>query len=291
MKGHSQEEGLWTKHMTYREQPRVKYSNKLILVLQAKDSTTNTPKELFYSTFPQVNKMRPNSIRMATVHAREIDDNLDGLADRVTLSVTVPLNAWEEIYTIQALIFVDCGLRNHVKIDMESLAYVHYNSGIPISTLTTRGDLTLRQTQLFSIEKSISQLYSGETLLDLQSASFHAQDSNIERILSNYGDRVISTHYLERTLVWKRADNRGPALFATEQSVDITITMDIPHQNVAYVPTLFETLREAWIRYVSVFCVVLYVIRRIHGFVYPHQLVTTRTNVDRIPSFNFMKNQ
>ena len=141
---------------------------------------------------------------MAAVIAREVDEDLDGVMDRFYLDAKLPLHHGEQIYGIQALLFFDYQLQNHVKINMESLMYVYHSSGLPGTSFTSRGDLSFRQNNPIGVRDDFSTLYADEPLLDSQDTAMIASDANVHTISQKYEARAFGTDYIERFPIWKR---------------------------------------------------------------------------------------
>ena len=51
-------EGVWLQRNTYKEQPRVGFNYKLIVIAQASDTASDLPKELYFSTMASINNLR-----------------------------------------------------------------------------------------------------------------------------------------------------------------------------------------------------------------------------------------
>ena len=106
--------------------------------------------------------------------------------------------------------FFDYQLQKRVKLDMESIAFVHHSSGLPGTSFTTRGDMTLRQHSPLGIRDSFSHLYSDDRIVDKISRSLQTGDSNVEKILEIYAGRAFATDYVERFPIWTRAVKMEP---------------------------------------------------------------------------------
>ncbi len=293
--------GIWLKHDTYREQPKVQFQYKVIFVAQAKEKKAREgaknegeyitlPKEIFYSTMGDINQAR--TCRTASTVSREADDNLDGVVDRLLIQIKLPLQKMEDIYSVQALVFVTYKLEAHVKMEMQSLVYVQHQSNLPGLKLSSTGDLNLRQMMPIPIvegaidsegRKKSLKLFDDEyeQLLNVPSVSMVSSESNVQNILRKYESRSIATDYSERFSVWSRqidddhnldADNSSDGENSKDFELDLTIV--IPKmQSVVYIPTLMEVVTEAWIRYLSLLVVVGCFIRQVLTFVFSNQIL------------------
>ena len=271
--------GVWLKRDSYREQPEVHFQYKAIVVAQIKD-VSGEPRELYYSTMRELNEMRPETFRAASVSSQEVDDDLDGLVDRMMLNIKIPTYN-ERVYGVQALIFLNYRLQNHVKFDMDSLAYVQHSGGLPASSYSSRGDLILRQNLPMRVEEKFTNLYSNDDLVNILETGVSARESNIMRILERYESRDISTHYLERFPFWGKhglvSTQGGSDVF------DLKVTIDVPRlQQVVFIPTLPHALLEAWMRYLSLLVIAVYLLKRFLFFIYTNQILRSHQIIDKL---------
>ena len=254
---------LWTTHSTYREQPEVKFQYKSVIVLEATSKTSGQTKEVFVSNLESLNGQRPESYRLANVQFNEEDVDLDGKIDSCTLEADVPLGEDEPIQSVQAVLFFDYRVQQRVKFDTEAVAYTSVDSSLPLSGFDTTGSLVLRQTNSLGIRDYFSELYSEETPLvdtnDLSLAS--VSDSNIGTILAKYRERNVAVDYVERYPVKSRASSGEANTFHLKMKVDV------PEQDIIYIPTLVEVLKDGWVKYLSVVVLCWYLVERIKGFV------------------------
>lgn len=296
--------GIWLKHDTYREQPKVQFQYKLLLAAQLKEKTRNDNiesmlhKELYYSTIHEVNELRAESFRSASTIAREVDDDLDGVMDRLLTTIKMPLEANEYVFGVQAIVLIHYRLEAHVKMEMDAMAYVHHGAGLPGSKLTSVGDLNLRQMVPIPItenllsddngNKSLWKLYDDEQLLDLQSIKNNPTQSNLRQIIQKYHKRTITADYTERFVDWTRQVetsfvsnvNTTDELEEYTKEFELDLTIEIPKmQSVVYVPTLAEVLIEAWVRYLSLLVITGFFIRTLLKLLFTTHILKARPNV------------
>ena len=283
--------GIWLKRDVYREQPAVKFQYRVILVAQVKDDSNGngTPRELYYSTVREVNEARPETFRAASVSSQEVDRNLDGLVDSLKLEIDVPLLMQEQVYGVQALVFLNYRLQKHVKVDMECLAFIDSRGrgGLPGSSYSSRGDLVLRQNLPMRVEKKFTNLYKydNDLLRDIHTVR-SVRDSNILSIMESYGARDVFAHYVERLSHWgggynhARDPDPGPGPDPDRDGNEVfhlEVTVDIPGlQQVIFIPTLPQVLVEAWNRYLSLLVISGYIMRRFFLFLYTNQIVRSK---------------
>lgn len=84
---------------------------------------------LFWSTSPLINQLFSSSLRSSTIKSLEIDDNSDGLIDRVEMNLLIPLLEGEEITSFDALIFSEIRLQQKVKYKFDAMSHLRIRSG------------------------------------------------------------------------------------------------------------------------------------------------------------------
>ena len=261
--------GIWLKHDTYWEQPKTTYQYKTIIVMQVEDAS-GSPSEIFHSTIGGVNALRPDSFRTATIRSREIDNNLDGVMDQLYFSAVFPLSASERVYSAHALLVFNYTLQDRIKIDTDAMVYVAHDSGLAGSGLFVNGDLNLIQRYPIEIRDQSSTLYAYEPLLDEQSGSTQIDVSVIKNIVEKYSRRLYANVRMDNILsLWSRAMDTSST---NDGQFNFTLTINIPEQGVRYIPKAADVLKDAWIKYLSLFVVVSYLLRSFCSFVFNHQM-------------------
>lgn len=296
--------GVWLKHDTYREQPKVKFQYKVIFIAQIKNKILQeidgkiiesfTSKELYYSTIDGMNELRTETFRAASTTSREIDNDFDGVMDRLLMEIKMPLKANEYVHGIQFIALLNYRLDTHVRMEMESLFYLHHESGLAGSKFSSTGDLNLRQMRPIPIintsndetdKSNIWKLYSDEALLEYDNIGVNSSQSNvmqIQKIIEKYQSRSIATDYVERFPVWFteiEEDINVEPKAGNEylKDFELSLTVDIPKmQSIVYVPTLMEVLSEAWIRYLSLLVITGFLVRRALFFLFTNHFMKTK---------------
>lgn len=261
---------FWLKYAKYRERPEVKFLFKFIMVLETSSPASGQTSEIFVSTMDPLNVLRPETFRMASVNFHEEDADLDGVFDSFTLDAAVPLVGDEQIMSIQALVFFDFRLQKRVKFDMESIAYTSSDSGLPMSGFDTNGYLALRQTNPLGVRNYFSTLYADKTpLVDViePPSNTRITDANVGNILKKYRERDIAADYIERYPIKHRTADTGE-----NDTFRLRMKIDVPEQEVLYIPTLVEILKDAWVKYLSVVVLCWLLLKRIKSFLFNHSL-------------------
>ena len=87
--------GFWLKEDIYYEQPLINYKYQAIVEVYGTKVNTNTPLSLYYSTSSYLNQQHNANLRSAVIQSAELDDNMDGINDRIEFSMLMPLKAFE----------------------------------------------------------------------------------------------------------------------------------------------------------------------------------------------------
>jgi hypothetical protein len=263
---------FWIQTGTYREQPEVAFLYKFIMVLESTSLTTDRIKEIFVSNIDGLNVLRPETYRLANIQFHEDDIDRDGKFDSFTLEADVPLDSDEQIQSMQALLFLNFRIQKRVKLDMESIAYFSVESIMPMVGFDSKGSLVLRQSIPLEVRDSFSTLYAAETPLadTIDSlATERITDSNVGHILEKYRARHVTADYVEHypVKIRKRTGEPGDA-----GTFHLKMKVDIPEQEIMYIATLMEVLKDGWIKYLSVVVICFVLLNRIKSIVFGCQL-------------------
>jgi len=269
---------------TYHEQPGIQFSYKTIVSLQAKD-INGRPIELFYSNIQQLNELRPpDSFKAASVRALEVDNDRDGLNERIELIFEFPIEN-ELVFNVQAVAFLSYKLNNRVKIHTDGLAYIHHSSGLPGSEYVSRGDVVLFQNKPMIIDDKVSEFYPVQEIMDEIQTSTESDIVNIlKRHFSIASSNDMMVDYTERFSSWKRCTScEGNVTSSSPKTFTLSVTLDVPVlQQIVYVPTLHQILLEIWVSYLALLTIAIFLMRRILFFIFSNQLFPSHVTVDKI---------
>ena len=84
---------------------------------------------------------------------------------------------------------------------------------------------------------------------------------NISRVLKKYRERDTAADYVERYPIKTRDIASGEA-----GNFHLKIKVDIPEQNILYIATLPEVVKDGWVKYLSVVALCWFFIERIKHF-------------------------
>jgi len=279
------EGSFWLKTSSYREQPRVLYEKKLVVRLDGLDAD-GAPSSVFYSTVKPLNALHQATYRPAVVRSTEDDGNLDGLVDAVTISVTLPVAPGETVLAATAAAFFDVRLRNRARLQMETMAYAHHSSPLPGSALYVDGDAVISQRTPLRTGVGYQQPYADAPLLDFSSPSHQhvsAREALFPAVVAAYRARNHTADYEPKYPVWTPTAGQptaGDAAAPAATDFELTMVVRIPVGDVLYTPGVAELLKDAWAKYFAMLVVVVYLVDKVAGFAYSHQLVDADMVVD-----------
>ncbi|CAL8262651.1 unnamed protein product [Merluccius merluccius] len=260
-------QGFWVKRSTYEEQPVVRFQYQTLVV-----ASTNTKGDyVAWSTFPNFNNMLGPNLRIPTISVQEQDQNQDGKLDRLILDMQLPLKPEEEVYSVQLLLTFSYQLFRMSTVVMQSLAYIQYSSPVPGAQLFVAGDLRLQQ----RVPLPHRGLYNVYNVSVIDGSSPFASAYNLVDIIRAYHERNLTTALSCPSPVWSVGRATGSPF---RLSADISYPLErsltaLPLST--YRPGFWETIKCAWIQYVSVLLVFLWVFTRVQTFVFQNQVLPT----------------
>ncbi|XP_069878048.1 transmembrane protein 231 isoform X1 [Dipodomys merriami] len=253
--------GLWLKRSSYEEQPAVRFQHQVLLVALLGPEPGGF---LAWSTFPAFNRLQGDHLRIPLVSTREEDRNLDGKMDVLHFRLELPLQATENVLGVQLILTFSYQLHRMSTFVMQSMAFLQSSSAIPGSQLHVNGDLRLQQKQPLS--------YSGldvrYNVSVINGTSPFAQDYDLTHIVAAYQERNVTTVLNDPNPLWLVGR-------ASEAPFVINAVIRYPVEVISYQPGFWEMIKFAWVQYVSILLIFLWVFERIKVFVFQNQVVTT----------------
>ncbi|XP_029951253.1 transmembrane protein 231-like [Salarias fasciatus] len=253
-------QGFWIKRSTYEEQPVVRFQYQILLVA----ATSTEGDYLAWSTFPHLNNMLGPNLRIPTVSVREEDQNQDGKLDRLTFQLQLPLKPEEQLYSIQLLLTFSYQLFRMSTVVMQSLGYLQHSSPVPGARLWVSGDLRLQQRTPLP-HRGLYDVYNVSVI---DASSPFASSYDLEKILRSYQERNLTTVLSCPMPVWTVGRAAGSPF-------ELNAEIRYPVEVISYRPGFWETIKFAWIQYVSILLVMLWVFERIQRFVFQNQVLPT----------------
>lgn len=224
---------------------------------------------IFYSTSSAVNDLFSEHLRTPIVKSAELDDNADGMVDRIEIGLTMPLSSSERITGFTSIIYHDVELKDKGRYKFDAVSYVSTSNPNPMGSLYVDGDITVRQTWPLDYKGGYHIPYDGDGLISIDK-SMSADDLSVTSILGASAARNLSTIF-SSTYEYSipRAADTGIDL----ATFNATLVLRIPKQPIRYTPGASEVLKFAWVQYLSFFIVIAFVLFRLNAFIFRHQLI------------------
>ncbi|CAG9317653.1 unnamed protein product [Blepharisma stoltei] len=253
---------FWKKREIYEEQPVVLYRKEIIIMAYTADQGT-----LVYSSLAGINDLFFEDLSPMLIQSSLIDYNFDSKPDLYEFNITM-YETPSYLRNIKIMTFYDYRLRDRARMDMITMGYADIDTPIGASTIYIDGWLNLKETQNIRPSSIVLTTYN-HSLIDTTSSA----EMFLPSIISAYNDRNVTTSY----------DYGKPLVLYGGQtgSIDIKMKVRIPaNQPVVYRPVFLETMKFAWIQYVSLLIPVAYVVYLFANFVYGNQILEASVTYD-----------
>ncbi|XP_025776627.1 transmembrane protein 231 [Herpailurus yagouaroundi] len=253
--------GLWLKRSSYEEQPTVRFQHQVLLVALLGPDHGGF---LAWSTFPAFNRLQGDHLRVPLVSTREEDKNQDGKMDVLHFKLELPLQSTEHVLGVQLILTFSYRLHRMSTFVMQSMAFLQSSFAVPGSQLYVNGDLRLQQKHPLSCG-GLDVRYNVSVI---NGTSPFARDYDLTHIVAAYRDRNVTTVLMDSNPIWLVGR-------AAEAPFVINAIIRYPVEVISYLPGFWEMIKFAWIQYVSILLIFLWVFERIKRFVFQNQVVTT----------------
>ncbi|XP_036608768.1 transmembrane protein 231 [Trichosurus vulpecula] len=265
--------GFWLKHSSYVEQPTVQYRHEVLLVVLL---SSTSGEYLAWSTFPTFNQFQGDNLRLPVVLAREEDRNHDGKMDVLYFNLELPLKPTEHVLGVQLILTFNYQLTRMSRFVMQSMAFLQSFSPIPGSQLSVNGDLKLQQRQPLK-SHGLDNKYNVSVI---NGTSIFASDYRFKKIAAAYYERNVTTILADPSPIWMVGR-------AAEAPFILNAVIRYPVEVISYMPGFWETIKFAWIQYISILLVFLWIFGKIKMFVFQNQMVTTVPVTSMTPVENY----
>ncbi|XP_025282675.1 transmembrane protein 231 isoform X1 [Canis lupus baileyi] len=253
--------GLWLKRSSYEEQPTVRFQHQVLFVALLGPERGGF---LAWSTFPAFNRLQGGHLRVPLVSTREEDRNQDGKMDMLHFKLELPLQSTEHVLGVQLILTFSYQLHRMSTFVMQSMAFLQSSFAVPGSQLYVNGELRLQQKQPLS-SGGLDVRYNVSVI---NGTSPFAYDYDLTHIVAAYQERNVTTILLDPHPIWLVGR-------AAEAPFVINAVIRYPVEVISYLPGFWEMIKFAWIQYVSILLIFLWVFERIKRFVFQNQVVTT----------------
>lgn len=149
---------------------------------------------------------------------------------------------------------------------MQTLAFVQHSSPVPGSQLFVCGDLKLNQ-QAPLAHRGVHSMYNVSAI---NASSPFASAYDLANIIRLYQQRNLTAHLSGVIPVWTVGR-------AANSPFQISAVINYPVETITYQPGFWEMLKFAWIQYVSVLLIFLWVFQHIQAFIFQNQVLPTTT--------------
>ncbi|XP_051548031.1 transmembrane protein 231 [Myxocyprinus asiaticus] len=253
-------QGFWLKRSSYEEQPIIQFQYDMILI----GATDTKGSYVAWSTFPNFNRLIGDNLRIPSVSVQEEDRNKDGKSDLLNLQINIPLKPHEQMFSIQLLLTFSYQLFRMSTVVMQTLAFVQHSSSVPGSQLFISGDLRLHQRTPLP-HRGLHAVYNVSVI---DGSSPFASSYDLINIIGSYQQRNLTTHLSAVIPVWTVGR-------AANTPFQINALINYPEDTINYRPGFWETIKFAWIQYVSVLLIFLWLFQHIQTFIFQNQVLPT----------------
>lgn len=253
-------QGFWLKLSTYEEQPSVRFQYQVLLIA----ATSTSGDYVAWSTYQNFNNLQGTNLRIPSISVREEDQNQDGKFDQLSLALGLPLQSTEQVYSVQLILTFSYQLFRMSTFVMQCMAFIQHSSPVPGSQLYINGDLRLQQRQPLS-HRGINTRYNVSVI---NGSSPFASAYDLTNIIGTYQERNVSTLLSNPNPVWTMVRAAGTPF-------QINAVIRYPMEVITYQPGFWEMIKFAWVQYVSVLLIFLWVFERIKIFVFQNQVLPT----------------
>ncbi|KAI2648058.1 Transmembrane protein 231 [Labeo rohita] len=266
--------GFWLKRSTYEEQPVVQFQYDMIVI----GATDAAGSYIAWSTFPNFNRLIGDNLRIPSISVQEEDRNQDGKSDLLVLQINIPLKPEEQMFGIQLLLTFSYQLFRMSTVVMQTLAFVQHSSPVPGSQLFIGGDLKLNQRTPLPHRG----LHSTYNVSLINASSPFASTYDLANIVRLYQQRNLTTHLSGVIPVWSVGRATSSPFQINAQINYPTVHFDLINSSLisltgfsTYRPGFWEMIKFAWIQYVSVLLIFLWVFQHIQTFIFQNQVLPT----------------
>ncbi|XP_046989625.1 transmembrane protein 231 isoform X3 [Schistocerca americana] len=155
-------------------------------------------------------------------------------------------------------------VKKYSAFQMESLAIIQHSSSLPGARFDIVGDLKLVQKQpLFHDGRDVSFNYS---CIDEESTD--PQVFNLQKIIKEYVGRNVSTAVTNAYPLWTVGRAAGAPFV-------ISATIYYPEDTILYKPGFWQVVKWAWVQYLSVLVVIMYITNKIKSYVFGNYLISS----------------
>jgi len=237
------------------EQPIVDARNEYIIYGMQSGTT------YAFSNVDFVNSLYQKPLVSPTYRIQLIDNNNDGKNDMIQATISF-FSSTAQLTNVQLLIFFNYGLRNVINMQMQDFVRISLSSTTGISKAYVTGSVGFKQVNPIQDSTIVRKIYN-QSIFEDPTQNFdimsiiNAQQSKNETLFCDCQNVVIP----------------GGLNNYTEINVMLTIPSS---QEIAYIPSILENLKFAWIQYMALFIPIFYIVDKIMKFIYKNRVFPTQ---------------
>uniref|UniRef100_A0A7N4V746 Transmembrane protein 231 n=1 Tax=Sarcophilus harrisii TaxID=9305 RepID=A0A7N4V746_SARHA len=157
---------------------------------------------------------------------------------------------------------------DNVRVSMMMAREEDKNQDGKMDMLHFRLELPLKPTEhVLGVQLILTFSYQ-LTVSVINGTSIFASDYNLKSIAAAYYERNVTTILTDSNPIWLVGR-------AAEAPFIINVIIRYPMEIISYYPGFWETIKFAWIQYVSILLIFVWIFERIKIFVFQNQVVTT----------------
>ncbi|KAJ8960942.1 hypothetical protein NQ318_020242 [Aromia moschata] len=246
--------GFWLKRDVFHEQPRISLKGEYLLIA----TTNNITHPIICSTYSYYKERLDFLDVCSTIKLREIDDNLDGKVDKISLTIGVNLFD-NKINSLNLVLPISYELTTVCPVTMQSaIVYQHWFPYSPATDLRVVGDLTLSQSSAIQCGKRTYDSYN-YPVVGYDGSSYELGD-----VIERYSERNMSTHL---TNVYTHVESGNQNKFT------LKLLVRYPEHAVYYRPQFWQIMKWAWVQYFALYIIIAWFVRRIKNYIFNNRLV------------------
>jgi len=273
---------LWIKSHSFHVQPDVHFTYETLVVFES----TVPGEEKVWSSLDSVAGILQETEKLAPVdiQAAEQDLNMDGKVDLIDIKIKTPTTP---VHSVKLLLGFQYEIKARVDLKMRSMAYVHYSSPAPGSSLHVDGELRLQQLEPLTASTS-NKDYEGTagspfTLIstsvedpqDLAMGANKLAHLKLSGMMNQYLFRNESTYYDYKFPIWQPGSSG---------QFELNARIRIPsHETVIYQPGGLETFKFGWIQIMCFLLPLWYLWRIVEHITFHYRILRTRVVSDLTP--------
>jgi hypothetical protein len=261
--------GMWTKEALVREQPMVRFRYEALVEAHGTASGGSSLKKA-WSTSQELNDALGASLRPCSLRAWEEDDERDGLADRLKFVVSMPVDLEndERIHAFSVTLGVDASFATEFQLRLNSSLRMEASSPLAGSSMEQTANLELQSSKpqrsfdLVQREPCPSPVWLLRS--PVQPNGNAADTASVLAQYSSCNDTMIA---VAQPAVWSPG---------TSSSFDATLTVRVPSVLTTRRPGVLETLKLAFVQYVTFFIPIAAILSYLHRSLFQLGILSAR---------------